>query len=76
MTHLVNGMAGNFEGHLEFTAGAGLTEITAVLDKTHFGFSKLTVVSESEARWEFIRGDDGAVGDALTLVKPRRLHLG
>lgn len=74
MTHLVNGMAGNFEGHLEFTPGAGLTEITAVLDKTHFGFSKLTVVSESEARWEFIRGDDGVVGDALTLVKPRQLH--
>ncbi|KAL3472038.1 Metallo-dependent phosphatase-like protein [Aspergillus californicus] len=71
ITHLVNGMAGNIESHSEFDAGEGLTPITALLDKTHYGFSKLTVISETVVKWEFIRGDDGSVGDYLTLIKKK-----
>ncbi|EAU36993.1 acid phosphatase precursor [Aspergillus terreus NIH2624] len=74
MTHLVNGMAGNLESHSEFSKGQGLTNITAVLDKTHYGFSKLSILSEKELKWEFIRGDDGSVGDSLTLLKPKGGH--
>ncbi|KAL2864405.1 purple acid phosphatase family protein [Aspergillus lucknowensis] len=69
ITHIVNGMAGNIESHSEFSDDEGLTKITAVLDTTHYGFSKLTVVNETAVRWEFIRADDGSVGDHLTLVK-------
>ncbi|KAL2824237.1 Metallo-dependent phosphatase-like protein [Aspergillus cavernicola] len=69
ITHIVNGMAGNVESHTEFSEGEGLTDITAKLDSTHYGLSKLTVVSETAVKWEFIRGDDGSVGDYLTLIK-------
>ncbi|KAL4971748.1 Iron/zinc purple acid phosphatase-like protein C-domain-containing protein [Aspergillus desertorum] len=69
MTHIVNGTAGNIESHSRFDEGEGLTEITAKLDRTHFGFSKLTVVNETAVTWEFIKGDVGATGDWLTLVK-------
>ncbi|KAL4790136.1 Metallo-dependent phosphatase-like protein [Aspergillus venezuelensis] len=69
MTHIVNGMAGNIESHSEFDEGEGLTPITAHLDRTHYGFSKLTVVDEKTVKWEFVRGDNGKTGDYLTLVK-------
>lgn len=70
ITHIINGMAGNIESHSEFSEGQGLTNITAVLDTVHYGFSKLTVKSETEVKWQFIRGDDGSVGDEVTLLKP------
>ncbi|PYH43464.1 purple acid phosphatase family protein [Aspergillus saccharolyticus JOP 1030-1] len=70
ITHIINGMAGNIESHSEFSEGQGLTNITAVLDTVHYGFSKLTVESETEVKWQFIRGDDGSVGDEVTLLKP------
>lgn len=69
MTHIVNGMAGNIESHSEFSKGQGLTNITALLDKKHFGFSKMTFLSATAMKWELIRGDDGSVGDHLTLIK-------
>ncbi|KAL4864099.1 hypothetical protein BDV12DRAFT_205933 [Aspergillus spectabilis] len=70
MTHIVNGMAGNIESHSQFGSGEGLTDITALLDTKHFGFSKLTVLNETAVKWEFIRGDTGSIGDYLTLIKP------
>ncbi|RAL08271.1 purple acid phosphatase family protein [Aspergillus homomorphus CBS 101889] len=70
LTHIINGMAGNIESHSEFSKGQGLTNITAVLDTVHYGFSKLTVKSETEVKWQFIRGDDGSIGDEVTLLKP------
>ncbi|KAH1291834.1 hypothetical protein KXW98_002860 [Aspergillus fumigatus] len=70
ITHIINGMAGNIESHSEFGKGQGLQNITALLDTTHFGISKLTVLSEKEVKWEFIRGD-GSVGDYLTLRKEK-----
>lgn len=63
-------MAGNIESHSEFGKGQGLQNITALLDTTHFGISKLTVLSEKEVKWEFIRGD-GSFGDYLTLRKEK-----
>ena len=69
MTHLINGMAGNIESHSEFSSGQGLTNLTAFLDTTHFGFSKLTVKDAKTLTWEFVRGDDGSIGDHLTLIK-------
>ncbi|KKK21526.1 hypothetical protein P175DRAFT_0478312 [Aspergillus ochraceoroseus IBT 24754] len=76
VTHVVNGMAGNIESHSVLSKGQSLANITALLDTTHYGFSKLTVVSETAAKWEFIRGDDGSLGDYLMLVKDAPAHGG
>ncbi|KAJ5166177.1 Acid phosphatase [Penicillium canariense] len=70
MTHIINGMAGNIESHSEFSSGQGLTNITAVLNKSEYGFSKMTVVNSTALKWEYIRGSDGSVGDSLWLLKP------
>ncbi|KAJ5180070.1 Metallo-dependent phosphatase-like protein [Penicillium capsulatum] len=71
MTHLINGMAGNVESHATFEKGQGLTNITAVLNMEEFGFSKLTVANSSALKWEYIRGNDGSVGDSLWLLKSK-----
>ncbi|RHZ58046.1 hypothetical protein CDV55_104604 [Aspergillus turcosus] len=71
MTHIVNGMAGNIESHSELSKGQSIENITALLDTTHYGISKLTVLSEEEVKWEFIRGDDGSIGDYLILQKEK-----
>lgn len=70
MTHLINGAAGNLESHSEFSTGQSQENITAVLNNKDYGFTKLTVVSATTLKWEYIRGDDGKVGDSLTLLKP------
>lgn len=70
MTHLINGAAGNLESHSEFSQGQSLTNMTAVLNNVDYGFSKLTVVSATALKWEYIRGQDGSIGDSLTLLKP------
>lgn len=70
MTHVVNGMAGNIESHSEFSTGEGLTNITAVLNTKEYGFSKLTVANATAMKWEYIKGNDGSVGDSLWMLKP------
>ncbi|KAK9234358.1 Metallo-dependent phosphatase-like protein [Lipomyces kononenkoae] len=69
ITHIVNGMAGNIESHSEFSSGESLTNITAVLDTKHYGLSSLKIQDAKTLQWQFIRGDDGSVGDYLTLIK-------
>ncbi|KAF3399763.1 Acid phosphatase [Penicillium rolfsii] len=70
MTHLINGAAGNLESHSEFSTGQSQQNITAVLNNVDYGFSKLTVVNSTALKWEYIRGEDGKVGDSLMLLKP------
>ncbi|KAK9388189.1 acid phosphatase [Lipomyces mesembrius] len=70
MTHIVNGMAGNIESHSTLSAGENILNITAILDQEHYGFSKLTVLNATTLKWSFVRGDDGSLGDELTLLKP------
>jgi acid phosphatase len=70
MTHIINGAAGNLESHSEFSTGQSQQNITAVLNNKDYGFSKLTVVNSTALKWEYIRGDDGKVGDSLMLLKP------
>ena len=67
MTHIVNGMAGNIESHSTLAANKTLN-ITNILDQTHYGFSRLTVLSGTELKWEFVQGD-GPIGDTFTLIK-------
>jgi acid phosphatase len=74
MTHIINGMAGNIESHSEFSSGQSLTNITAVLNTKEYGFSKMTVVNSTALKWEYIRGNDGSVGDSLWLLKPASEH--
>jgi hypothetical protein len=68
MTHIINGMAGNIESHSVLDAGEKVANITAVLDQSHYGFSKLTVLNATALKWTFVRGD-GADGDELMLYK-------
>ncbi|KAF9773999.1 hypothetical protein IL306_008072 [Fusarium sp. DS 682] len=67
MVHLINGAAGNIESHS--TTNTTKPEITAVRDLISFGFSKLTVHNATTLSWKFIQGQDGLVGDALTVLK-------
>lgn len=69
MTHIINGMAGNIESHSTLSSGESILNITAILDQEHYGFSKLTVLNCSALKWQFVRGDDGSIGDELTLLK-------
>lgn len=69
ITHLINGAAGNIESHSYLDVGEEWADLTAFLDDKHYGFGKLSVVSERELRWQYVRGDDGSVEDALTLLK-------
>jgi hypothetical protein len=69
MTHIINGMAGNIESHSTLSADEGILNITAILDQTHYGFSKLTVLNATALMWSFVRGDDGSIGDELMLLK-------
>ncbi|CAN8104726.1 unnamed protein product [Discula destructiva] len=68
MTHIINGAAGNIESHSTLD-GDAIAAYTVVLDYEHYGFGKLTVESEEELTWTYVRGDDGSVGDHLTLKK-------
>lgn len=68
MTHIINGMAGNIESHSELSGG--ILNITAVLDVTHYGFNKLTVLNATALRFRFVLGNDGSIGDELILLKP------
>jgi hypothetical protein len=69
MIHIINGMAGNIESHSTLDPGQGTLNITAVLDQTNYGFSKLTVLNCTALKWQFIHGADGSIGDELTLLK-------
>lgn len=64
-------VAGNIESHSTLDDGESVANITAVLDDKHYGFSKLSVVSAQELKWQFVRGDGGVVGDELTLLKKK-----
>ncbi len=69
MTHIVNGMAGNIESHSTLDPGQAVSNITAVLDFEHYGFSKLRVINRTAISFSFVKGADGSIGDELTLLK-------
>ena len=71
MTHIVNGAAGNIESHSTLSAGQSPASMTAVLDQLHYGFGKLTFHNSSALTWQYVQGDDGAIGDKLTLLKKK-----
>lgn len=69
LVHLTNGQAGNIESHSFTTSSEPILNVTAVLDQKHFGFSKLTVVNATAAKWQFILGENGEIGDELWMLK-------
>lgn len=69
MTHIINGQAGNLESHELLEPGNEVANFTALLDVEHYGFSKLTVHNATVLGWQFVRGDDGSVGDWLYITK-------
>ena len=68
LVHVINGMAGNIESHS--TLGTDPRQkYTAVLNQKDYGFSKITFNSAKKLTWQFIKGEDGSVGDEFTLEK-------
>lgn len=69
MTHLVNGAAGNIESHSTPASNQPILNITAVLDYEHYGFTKLKVINSTALSLSYILGQDGSVGDEVTVLK-------
>lgn len=69
VTYLTNGQAGNVESHSELNPGQPVLNLTAVLNKEDYGFSKLTVENATHAHWQFVKGSDGSDGDYVSFVK-------
>ncbi len=69
MTHIINGMAGNGESHVILGADQSIAPITAKLDQRHYGFNKLRVINSTAVSFTFIQGNDGSVGDEVTILK-------
>ncbi|ORX41237.1 putative acid phosphatase [Kockovaella imperatae] len=69
IVHLTNGQAGNVESHSILSADEPVLPLTNVLNFVDFGLSKLTVINETAASFEFIRGADGSQGDYLMMTK-------
>lgn len=69
MTHLINGAAGNVESFTPWKKSDHLKNITAVLNREDFGFSKLTVVNSTALKWDYVLGTNGSEGDSLWLLK-------
>lgn len=69
ITHIVNGQAGNIESHSELSSKQKVLNLTQVLNREDYGFTKLTVFNATTAKFEFIKGGDGSIGDYVTLVK-------
>lgn len=68
MAHIINGMAGNIESHS--TLGTSpILPITAVLDDSHYGFSKLTFHNATALTWSFVLGNGNGTGDELTILR-------
>ncbi|KAJ4388038.1 hypothetical protein N0V93_008643 [Gnomoniopsis smithogilvyi] len=68
ITHIINGAAGMIESHSTLD-GDAVAAYTTFLDDEHYGFGRLTVESEKTLSWTWVKGDDGSVGDTLTLKK-------
>lgn len=69
MTHIVNGQAGNIESHSELSSTESVLNITAVLNTKNYGFTKFSFLNSTVLETAFIEGDNGTVGDTLTLIK-------
>jgi acid phosphatase len=74
MTHIINGAAGTIESHSTLDAGQSPLNITAVLDFQHYGFNKLQVFNATTLKMSFIEGQDGSVGDFVTILKNNSSH--
>ncbi|KAI5479092.1 hypothetical protein MNV49_004091 [Pseudohyphozyma bogoriensis] len=69
MLHIINGQAGNIESHSTLYADESILPLTAFLNTDTYGFTKLLVYNETMAKFEFIEGPDGKVGDYVYIIK-------
>jgi acid phosphatase len=65
--HLVNGAAGNVEGHSTGSQG----DLSAFLDDSHYGYSILRVDNASTLNWQFFNADDRSLIDQVTIVRQK-----
>jgi len=64
--YLINGAAGNDEGH---TSGGQNTTISAVLDETHYGYSRIQIYNATHFEWQFYSSSNQQLIDNLWVVK-------
>jgi len=69
--YIVNGAAGNDEGHDDFPQN---TTISAAYNTDEFGLGTLQAFNETHLQWQFFSAANGAVIDSLWIVKPPRLR--
>lgn len=67
--HIVNGAAGNIEGHQVLAKQDKWKPWTLAVNDEDYGFGQLEVVNSSMLTWTFHRATDGATVDSMTLTK-------
>jgi len=66
--YIVNGAAGNIEGH---TPDVPILPYSALIDNSDYGYGILSVVNRTTLNWEFRRGTDKSLVDQIMIVKHR-----
>lgn len=61
-------MCRNIESHSTINPN-DVQSITAFLNQYNYGYGQLTVYNSTTLGWNWIMGEDGSVGDQLTLIK-------
>jgi len=64
--HIVNGAAGNIEGHTGF---GSQRDWNAYRNSADYGFGMLTVFNSTTLQWQFFRASDNGLDDAFTLIQ-------
>ena len=67
--YLINGAAGNIEGHSWGGSGA---DYLAYLNQVDYGVAQLTVHNHTHLSWQWFRASDGQVVDTFVLVQEGR----
>jgi len=63
--YIVNGAAGNVEGH----STGSQQPFTAKIDSSDYGYGKISFASSSELKWQYFRATDKSLVDEITLTK-------
>ena len=63
--YIVNGAAGNVEGHSTGTKKA----YTALIDNTDYGYGKLSVNNRTSLTWQYFKATDKSLVDEIAIYK-------
>jgi len=65
--HIVQGAAGNVEGH---DTPTGVAPWLAYFNKVDYGYGTLTVQNNTCVHWAFYRANDNSIADQVEICKP------